>query len=283
MSKAFISKKTLHEFEEQLVKSTLREITVLFDDANIECRDDIEAQASTQRRDLVRRYYASLNLEAWQDSAKLIKVFEHVLEELSEQAANSGFPDEQNWPRMACQRLEKFLLKDGLLYEGGAIRRIAKSAEVTKLIEAANKFDAQYLHTQIERMHGSVEDDPRLAIGTAKELVETTCKTILSELGKPAPKSADVIELVKLARKELQLAPDDVPDAAKAADTVKRLLSNLSNIVQAIAELRNPYGTGHGPDGRAKGLQPRHARLATGAAALLAVFLFETHEARGKK
>lgn len=47
---------------------------------------------------------------------------------------------------------------------------------------------------------------------------------------------------------------------------------------QGMAELRNLYGTGHGPSAKTnRGIQPRHARLATGVAATLASFLFETH------
>ena len=39
------------------------------------------------------------------------------------------------------------------------------------------------LAEQIRRMKDSVETDPSLAIGTAKELIETCCKTILAERG----------------------------------------------------------------------------------------------------
>ena len=53
---------------------------------------------------------------------------------------------------------------------------------------------------------------------------------------------------------------------AKAAETIKRLLSNLATITQGIAELRNKYGTGHGKVAKTKGLSPRHAKLAVGAA-----------------
>ncbi|MHB8563830.1 MAG: abortive infection family protein, partial [Acidiferrobacteraceae bacterium] len=125
-------------------------------------------------------------------------------------------------------------------------------------------------------------DDPGLAIGTAKELVETCCKTILRERGIEFSKSADLPELVKLTSKELELTPHDIAEKTKASDTIKRLLSNLATITQGIAELRNQYGTGHGKAAGAKGLQSRHAKLAVGAASTLAVFLSETHAARLK-
>ncbi|MEJ1965239.1 MAG: abortive infection family protein [Gammaproteobacteria bacterium] len=85
---------------------------------------------------------------------------------------------------------------------------------------------------------------------------------------------------MKLTSKELELTPDDIPNRAKAAETIKRLLSNLATITQGVTELRNQYGTGHGKTAGAKGLKPRHAKLAVGAASTLAVFLAETHAER---
>lgn len=89
--------------------------------------------------------------------------------------------------------------------------------------------------------------------------------------------------LVKEARGVLKLVPEDIPDSAKGVEIIKRMLSNLGQISQGIAELRNLYGTGHGKDGQFKGLSPRHARLAVGCATTLAIFLFETHEFRKEK
>lgn len=137
--------------------------------------------------------------------------------------------------------------------------------------------DPGYLFQQITRMEAAVGNDPALAIGTAKELIETCCKTILETRGVTFSKSADIPELIKVTAKTLELTPDDIPDKAKAVDTIKRLLSNLGTIAQGIAELRNHYGTGHGKAAGAKGLGSRHAKLAVGAASTLAVFLAETH------
>ncbi len=142
--------------------------------------------------------------------------------------------------------------------------------------------DPGYVAQQITRMDAAVVNDPGLAIGTAKELVETCCKTILTERGVQFSKTADIPELVKLTSKELELTPGDIPDKAKAAETIKRLLSSLATITHGVAELRNHYGTGHGKTAGARGLQARHAKLAVGAASTLAVFLAETHNERGK-
>jgi hypothetical protein len=143
--------------------------------------------------------------------------------------------------------------------------------------QALSGTDVGYVAQQITRMEAAVISDPGLAIGTAKELVETCCKTILSERNIEIPKNGDLPQLVKRTVKELKLTPDDIPDKAKAADTIRVLLSNLATITNGVAELRNKYGTGHGKEAKAKGLGPRHAKLAVGAASTLAVFLAETH------
>jgi hypothetical protein len=126
-------------------------------------------------------------------------------------------------------------------------------------------------------MEAAVLNDPTLAIGTAKELVETCCKTILEARDIVFTQSADLPELIKLTVKTLELAPANIPESSKAANTIKRLLSNLATITNGIAELRNQYGTGHGKAAGSKGLGSRHAKLAVGAASTLAVFLAETH------
>jgi hypothetical protein len=126
-------------------------------------------------------------------------------------------------------------------------------------------------------LESSIETDPSLAIGTAKELIETCCKTILAERGKPVDGTPDVSTLTKQTMKELRLIPEGIPDSARGSDVIKRLLSNLGTIGNGLAELRGLYGTGHGKHGTATGLSARHARLAVGAASTLTVFLFATH------
>lgn len=158
-----------------------------------------------------------------------------------------------------------------------ATRLLAGGPSLSAIKEHAKVLNANHLAEQIQRLEASVETDPSLAIGTAKELIETCCKTILAERGKPVSGAPDVATLTKETLKELKLVPEGIPDAARGADVIKRLLNNLGTIGNGLAELRGLYGTGHGKHGSASGLSTRHAKLAVGAAATLAVFLFETH------
>ena len=131
---------------------------------------------------------------------------------------------------------------------------MAKVPGVVAARETLASVDATYIAQQITRMEAAVLNDPALAIGTAKELIESCCKTILRERSVEIPKDADIPRLVKLTSQALQLTPTDIPDATKAAEVIKRLLANLATVGQGIAELRNQYGTGHGKVSGTKGV-----------------------------
>jgi hypothetical protein len=175
--------------------------------------------------------------------------------------------------------VEKMRLSGKPVYSARYIG-ITATPGIRAVKEVLGGTDPGYITQQITRMETAVNTDPGLAIGTAKELIETCCRTILKERGVKCSDAAEVTDLVKLTARTLALTPDDVSEKSKAAEVIKRLLSNLGTIAQGVAELRNLYGTGHGKVAGAKGLDPRHAKLAVGAAATLVVFLVETHNAK---
>lgn len=151
---------------------------------------------------------------------------------------------------------------------------------VMRARSVADALDAAWMQKEIERLENAVDRDPALAIGTAKELVESCCKTVLTKRGVAYSSHADLPTLTKLVSKELRLVPEGITDAAKGADTIKLILRNLAALTQYLAELRSLYGSGHGRDGRHKGLQPRHARLAVGSAVSFIDFVTETYRER---
>ncbi|MEN6532638.1 MAG: abortive infection family protein [Bryobacteraceae bacterium] len=281
MTESLLSKKVLYEFEDLFASWTLREISAEFDAVDIPRHTTFVPRVSGQRRSLVQQYYHSLDLASPKDIAKLQGLFQNVLSRLEQLETGDYDDDVKAQAARNFSNLTQWLRKDGFEYRDGALISTRRKLPVLPHIKGiAIAMDSAYLQQQIRRMEEAVENDPWLAIGTAKEFVETICKTILSARGVPINEKWDLMELSKQVRKEVKLLPDDIPDAAKASDTVKRLLSNLATIVQGLGELRNPYGTGHGRDAGSKGLRPRHARLAVGAAATLATFLFETHNER---
>jgi hypothetical protein len=141
----------------------------------------------------------------------------------------------------------------------------------------ADTMSSDYISQQITRMEAAVENDPELAIGTAKELIESTCKTILKEDGILPDQTADLPTLVSQTIDTLDLLPSTGTATKKGEKSFRIAIKALVTMTDRIAEVRNMYGTGHGKDAGAALLEPRHARLCASAAATVAVFLFESH------
>lgn len=144
----------------------------------------------------------------------------------------------------------------------------------------AEALDAGWMAKAIERLERAIDADPDLAIGTAKELVESCCKTILTKRGVLFTKSDDLGDLTKKVAKELQLVPEGITDEAKGAENIRLILRNLTQLTNNLAQLRGLYGTGHGRDGQHRGLQPHHARLAVASAVAFIDFVAETYRRR---
>jgi hypothetical protein len=200
-------------------------------------------------------------------------------------------PDKDESIRLVSQFNDQ-LRKEGwtLVLEekiAGRPRYVARKTQlgersVSRAKNVADALDAGWMQKEIERLENAVESDPALAIGTAKELVETCCKSILTKREVPFSRSADLPELTKLLTKELKLVPEGISDSAKGSEAIRLILRNLTALTQYLAELRGLYGSGHGRDGKHRGLEPRHARLAVAAAVAFIDFVTETYHERTK-
>jgi len=173
--------------------------------------------------------------------------------------------------------IEKARISDKPIF-AGVIREATEEHFKKKNQEIKKWLSADYVMQQITLMESSIETSPHVSIGIAKELIETCCKSIFDERNESYDKNWNLPKLMKETTKLLKLTPEDIPNEAKAASSIKQILGSLSSVVHGIGEIRNEYGSGHGKDGRFKGLQPRHAKLAVGAASTLAIYLLETHE-----
>lgn len=160
-------------------------------------------------------------------------------------------------------------------------REISAGSEphVDEAANVAERLSGVHVGQQVRRLREALEKDTELAIGTAKEFVETICKAILKERKVETSKDVDFPALVKVAIRSLTVVPPALGETSQPAKTVTVLLGNLGSIGHRLAELRNQYGTGHGREAGYVGLQKRHAKLVVGAAVSLAVFLYECHEA----
>ena len=168
----------------------------------------------------------------------------------------------------------------------GAMRYRAEPFEPTlvrslrSMRASAAVLSSSWMHQELERIEAAIDTDPALAIGTAKEMVETCCKHIVDALGIVLPPNPDMPDLTKAVLKELKLVPEGISDEAKGAESIKRTLSSLGQITKGLAELRKLYGTGHGRSSAHRGLTARHARLAVNSASAFVEFVSSTYLAR---
>lgn len=134
------------------------------------------------------------------------------------------------------------------------------------------------IEQQIQALEDAIEQVPDFAFDLAKTLVETICKTILEDIGRPADPSWDAPKIMRETTTYLSLIPRNHPDPSKTRDSIKKTLNGLHTAVQGICELRNGYGiASHGRDGFSARLDLRQATLAAQAADTIVSFLYRTH------
>ncbi len=135
--------------------------------------------------------------------------------------------------------------------------------------------DKAQLVREQSRIRDQLSSDPDAAIAESKNLLETLFKQILDIRGETYAKE-DVPALYRKACAVIHA--ETVDGSSKASDSLRKTLRTLTNIVQAVAELRNELGNHHGTTVLSPA-KPRHARLAFNAAITVAEYMVETLEA----
>ncbi len=234
MPTELVGKKTRNELREYFVGTTLRVIEMAFDEAGIDCHLDYSPQVGGQRRSLVEQYYHALDFTKWRDVRKFLAVYEAVLQELDDQAEDdTGWNDSESAKRN-LKVLKRCVVREGFRYTDGKIAPVRDIRELESVADVARQFDAPELHRQIDRIRDSVEDDPRLAIGSAKELIETTCKTILEQRNVEIDRKWDLPELLRETREALGLLPEQVDEEARGMKAIRRVLQSLGAAGQGL-------------------------------------------------
>jgi hypothetical protein len=196
----------------------------------------------------------------------VLGVFAHIL-------ADAGKGD-------ARDELVAALRLDGFEVDGDG--RI-KVPPLTLAVAPIDVADPDALQAYERRIQQNVIDDPDLAIGSSKELIEAVCKQLLDDAGVAPDAEWSIERLLKEAAKTLHLDVDSVQPDKAGAESIKKVLRGLAMVVSGNAELRNRYGTGHGRH-RKSGLQQRHAELAGTCALAVARFLLATRQwTRGRR
>jgi hypothetical protein len=254
---------TQRAFREWFVGTTLAYIDDQFSAVGIAPVDvPLEKLPGGQRRDRVEQHYAAVNWADRSQVARMLHLYEHILSEAT--------PEER-------EKLVRRLTMDG--YAVSPEGRIAPSRPEILEIDTRSIQDPHVFQTDEQRILDNVERDPALAVGTAKELLEATCKLLLEDALATVDPQWTIPQLFKAAAKTLDLTVDSVSSDRTGADEIRKVLASLAQVAVGTAELRNLFGTGHGRPRRVA-LLPRHARLVAGAALTVVRFLLDTRDER---
>ncbi|WP_405375323.1 abortive infection family protein [Pseudobutyrivibrio sp.] len=139
-------------------------------------------------------------------------------------------------------------------------------------------FSSAYLDTQIRTMNSLQDDNPTEAIGIAKELIESCCKTIMEERAAPYDNKWQFDRLVSETLNLMGLKAKNVNEENPEIEAVKKMLGSLRAIAESVNQLRNSHGGGHGKPAGFQVLAPKYAHLTVGASSTFVRFLWETHK-----
>ncbi|EHM89499.1 hypothetical protein HMPREF0045_00164 [Actinomyces graevenitzii C83] len=269
MQREIISRRTRSEFRKLTTNSTVGQIEDAFRDEGFSPNSDPDFKDSSDRRLTANNFLNAVNWTDVNECDRAIRAMERILIPIS--PARQFVHDISTWDAFT-----RYLKEDGWeITTEGKISPLTYQDQLSRLAMSDLK-DASAIHEQLERLRRS-QDDPAAVIGASKELIESTAKVILAELGKTYDPNAKFNKLVKLVQSELGLDPSTAK-GVDSEDSVKRILGGASSVALGLNELRNAgHGTGHGPATARVGLYARHARLAINAATLWCELVLETY------
>lgn len=247
-------------FRDLMTDSTVSAISTAFQDEGFAPDPDCRYEDSSVRRQTTQSYLDAVDWTDPRHVGRFLRVAERLF---------------NGWEPQGLSQFHQSLRRDGYQVD-------EQTAQITPVgpqlsIESiARLADPSAIREGFERIRRAISDDPALAVGSAKELIESTAKIVLSERGQPFDDKSDLPKLARAAQLSLGLDPSNGsgPDGSEG---VKRILGAVTTIANGLAELRNRgIGTGHGPATARVGLGVRHAQLAVNAALTWCQLMLDT-------
>jgi hypothetical protein len=135
------------------------------------------------------------------------------------------------------------------------------------------------IREQVEALEEAMPDRPGVVVSFCRTIIETTCKTILTDRGVTVDSVWEAPKLVSEALRYVNLGPRGNGGVdAKLRSGTDSLVRGLNQIVQGIVEIRNAHGSAaHGADAYSPLLDSRYAEILARATDSVVGLLFKTH------
>jgi Abortive infection C-terminus len=135
-----------------------------------------------------------------------------------------------------------------------------------------------HIEEQIKGIERAVVENPGLAFDLAKTLIESACRTILTERSIAFDPTDDLPRLFRTATNTLPFLPASASAEAEIRKSLVQTLSGLHTAVQGVCELRNACGfASHGAEGPRPALETVQALLVAETSDAIVGFLHRVH------
>ena len=135
-----------------------------------------------------------------------------------------------------------------------------------------------HVDEQVDALEHAVYEQPNLALSLAKTLVESVCKSILTERGIAYGKNDSLPRLFHTVTTGVSLLPMAASGEAKVRKSLERTVNGLHTALQGICELRNSCGfAAHGSEGSQPSMESNQALLAAEIADTIVGFVYRAH------
>ena len=136
-----------------------------------------------------------------------------------------------------------------------------------------------HIEEQVKGIEQAVNENPGLTFDLAKTLIESACRTILTERGIPFGQDDDTPRLFRTVTNSLRFLPVEASGEPNVRKRLEQTLNGLNTTVQGICELRNACGfASHGSEGPRPTMGSVQALLAAEAADAIVGFLYRIHQ-----
>ncbi len=204
-----ISRATRRAVREMMSGTVLREIDGVWQDENFAPGPEPDPPVGGQRVSLFQSYMDSVD---WTDAgqvARALRVFEVALRDCNREYLGTVV--------MMLQRDGYRLQEDGRITGGPVV--VVREGALSGLTDPAA------IREHLDRISRAIEDDDAAqAIGSAKELIESTAKVVLHERGESVNDRDDLPELVRAAQLAIGVHPTSPSPGPDSSDAVKKIL-----------------------------------------------------------
>lgn len=166
---------------------------------------------------------------------------------------------------------------DRVIYASRHIAAYHAPATLT-LTQTPDLTENAVLRRHLDMIGRDLNDDPATAISSCKNLIESQCKIVLTDLGVEFSERDELPGLFAKVSSSLNINTNAVEGDSRGSDALRKAMRALTTTVQSIAESRNSIGNGHGASDLSPA-SPRHARLVFNSTVAVAQFIADTwHE-----